>query len=106
MKFQKGAIVDVYEERKPAYRGCILEPENSAGQAYVCNWFLMLPFMLFIFVVFVIFAIVFDCVFAIVKAIDLISDSNQRPCSGGVLQTEQCATLEPSDVVTACYVQF
>ena len=37
MKFQKGAIVDVYEERKPAYRGCILEPENSAGQAYVCN---------------------------------------------------------------------
>ena len=26
--------------------------------------------------------------------------------SGGVLQIEQCATLEPSDVVTACYVQF
>ena len=37
MGFQKGAIVDVYEEGKPTYRGCILEAENSAGQAYVCN---------------------------------------------------------------------
>lgn len=37
MKFQNGAIVDVYEEGKPKYRGCILESENSAGQAYVCN---------------------------------------------------------------------
>ena len=37
MEFQKGAIVDVYEEGKPTYRGCILEAENSAGQAYVLN---------------------------------------------------------------------
>jgi hypothetical protein len=54
----------------------LMYPLRTMKAVNMYSWFLMLPFMLFIFVIFVIFSIVFDCVFAIVKAIGLISDSN------------------------------
>lgn len=34
---ENGAIVDVYPESLPAYRGCVLEGKNKVGLVYVVN---------------------------------------------------------------------